>query len=53
MENNHQYAELREKIIAGVNLAFQRLVEKAKITDDYLVFSEKGKVVHVKARSIK
>jgi len=53
MGNNHQYSELREKLIAGTKLAFQRLVEKAKVTDDYLVFSEKGKVVLVKARTIK
>lgn len=53
MKNNHQYSELREKITAGVNLAFQRLVEKAKAADDYLVFSENGKVVHVRARTLK
>jgi len=41
-----------KKILAGVQLAFHRLVEKAKQTDDYLVFSRNGKVVKVKARSI-
>lgn len=50
---NHQYSELREKLIAGTKLAFQRLVERAKLTDDYLIFSENGKVVKVKARSLK
>ena len=45
--------ELREKLIAGTKLAFQRLVERAKLTDDYLIFSENGKVVKVKARSLK
>lgn len=53
MGNNHQYSELREKLIAGTKLAFQRLVEKTKISDDYLIFSENGKVIKVKARSIK
>jgi hypothetical protein len=53
MGNNHQYSELREKLIAGTKLAFQRLVEKAKVSDDYLVFSENGKIIKVKARSIK
>lgn len=53
MEHNHPYSELRDKIIFGTKLAFQRLVEKAKLTDDYLVFSENGKVIKVKARSLK
>ena len=53
MGTNHQYSELRDKLIAGTKLAFDRLVEKAKATDDYLIFSENGKVIKVKARSIK
>ena len=52
MGNDHPYSELRDKLIAGTKLAFQRSVEKAKLTDDYLVFSENGKVVKVRARSI-
>jgi hypothetical protein len=52
MDKDHEYSELRDKIVAGTKLAFQRLVEKAKLTDDYLVFSENGKIVKVKARSI-
>ena len=52
MGHNHPYSELRDKIIAGTLLAFERLVEKAKITDDYLIFSENGKVIKVKARTL-
>jgi hypothetical protein len=52
MGNNHPYSELRDKLIAGTKLAFQRLVEKAKLEDDYLVFSKDGKVIKVKARSL-
>lgn len=52
MGNNHPYSELRDKIIAGTKLAFERLVEKAKLNDDYLVFSENGKVIKVQARSL-
>lgn len=48
-----QYSELGAKILAGVQLAFDRLVEKAKKEDDYLVFSKNGKVIKVKARSLK
>jgi hypothetical protein len=53
MKNKPQYTELGAKLIAGTKLAFARLVEKAKKDDDYLVFSENGKVVKVKARSLK
>ena len=53
MGNNHPYTELREKLIRGTKLAFHRLVEKAKLNDDYLVFSENGKPVKVRARSLK
>lgn len=52
MGNDHPYSELRDKIILGTQLAFERLVEKAKLNDDYLVFSRNGKVVKVKARSL-
>jgi hypothetical protein len=40
-------------MLARARLAFKRLVEKAKLEDDYLVFSENGKVIKVKARSLK
>ncbi len=44
---------LTDKIIKGVALSYTRLVEEAKKNDDYLVFSENGKIVKVKARDIK
>lgn len=44
---------LREKIIKGARLAVERLIEESKKNDDYLVFSEKGKIVKVKARKLK
>ncbi len=52
MGNKHPYSELRDKLVAASKLVFQRLVESAKLNDDYLVFSENGKVLKVKARSI-
>ena len=52
MGNNHPYSEIRDKIIAGTKLAFHRLVENAKLNDDYLVFSKNGKIVKVRARSL-
>ncbi len=44
---------LTDKIIKGVALSYTRLVEEAKKNDDYLVFSENGKIVKVQARDIK
>lgn len=52
MGPNHEYSQLRDKLIAGTKLAFYRLVEEAKLKDDYLVFSENGKVIKVSARSL-
>lgn len=52
MLKDHPYSEIRDKVIAGTKLAFERLVEKAKLNDDYLIFSENGKIIKVKARSI-
>jgi hypothetical protein len=45
--------ELSEKILRGVQLAIERLVKERQLTDDYLVISENGKVVKIKAREIK
>lgn len=44
--------EMRDKILKGIDLAYRRLVEsKAKVNQD-LVFSENGKVIHVKAKTL-
>jgi hypothetical protein len=52
MGDNHPYSELRDKLIAGTKLAYRRLVEKARLNDDYLVFSKNGRIIKVKARDI-
>jgi hypothetical protein len=44
---------LETKIMKGARLAVERLIEESKKNDDYLVFSEKGKIVKVKARKLK
>ncbi len=46
-------ATLGERILKGLTLSYTRLVEEAKKNDDYLVFSENGKIVKVQARDIK
>ncbi|MBI1767393.1 MAG: hypothetical protein HY015_04510 [Bacteroidetes bacterium] len=44
---------LLDKITDGVKLAIRRLIEHAQKEDGELVVSRNGKVVRIKARSIK
>jgi hypothetical protein len=44
--------ELRNKIKKGLDLTFKKLLKSKRQTDGYLVFSEKGKIIKVKARDI-
>ena len=44
---------LIEKIKKGLELSFQKLVERTKKEDGELVFSNNGKIVRIKARDIK
>ncbi len=46
-------ADLKEKILTGSKLAIKKLIEKKQQEDAYLIVSEKGKVIKVKARDIK
>lgn len=48
-----QTETLREKILRGSQLSFQRLVERTKKEDGYLVISKNGKIVRVRARDLK
>jgi urease accessory protein UreE len=44
--------ELREKILKGLSLAFERLVERKRKNDGDLVLWQDGGIVVVKARDI-
>lgn len=44
--------ELRDNIIHGLNIAFQRLIQEKKKTNSELVFANKGKMVKIKATEI-
>jgi hypothetical protein len=44
---------LREKIVKGITLAHERLVEQKKKEDGEFVFAKDGKIVVVKARDLK
>lgn len=45
--------KLEDKFRKGSKLAIKQLIEERKKTDDYLIISRNGKVVKVKARSLK
>ena len=50
--DKQKFNEIGEKILKGMTLAFDRLLEKKAKEDGYLVFSENGKIVHVSAREL-
>ena len=45
--------ETAEKIVAGCKLAYKRLIERTIKENGYLIISQNGKVVKVKAEDIK
>jgi hypothetical protein len=45
-------AELRAKIIQGLELAYTRLLISKQKNDEELVFSKNGKIVRIKARDL-
>ena len=45
--------ELREKILKGIRIAVNKLISTSKENDGYLVLSQNGRVIKVKAREIK
>lgn len=44
--------ELKRKILAGIELAFKKLVETKSREDGELVFSKDGKIIKVKAKEL-
>lgn len=44
--------QMEEKILRGIELAYQRLVAQKKREDGELVFSQDGKIVVVKASDL-
>lgn len=52
--SENQIQEMQDKILKGLSLAFERLVEKKKREDQEFVFADKdGKIVHIRARDMK
>ena len=52
MKSKTEIKELREKIIKGIELAIERLIESSKEKDESLVVVQDGKVMKVKAREL-
>ena len=44
---------LHNKILKGVRLAVKKLIDETAERDGFLVISEKGKIVKIKARKLK
>jgi len=44
--------DLRNKIIAGLELSFKRLVNSKSKEDKELVFSKDGKIIRIKAKDL-
>lgn len=48
----HEYSDLRDKIMEGIHKAVRNLIEKIAKEDGELVFSENGKIKTVKAKEL-
>ncbi|HON53971.1 MAG TPA: hypothetical protein PLG03_00270 [Bacteroidales bacterium] len=44
--------ELRDNILNGLNISFQRLIQEKKKNNSELAFSNKGKIIKVKAAEL-
>ncbi|RYD83593.1 MAG: hypothetical protein EOP53_00390 [Sphingobacteriales bacterium] len=53
MSSFSEYLNRQQKIIEGLKLSFERLLEKKVRNDEEFVFSENGKIVTIKARELK
>ena len=50
--NHIDIKQLEKKILEGIALAYQKLVEQKKKEDGELVFSQNGKIIIVKAKDL-
>lgn len=51
--NRENIKELRDKILKGIELSYDRLLISKQKDDAVLVFSRNGQIVKVKARELK
>jgi hypothetical protein len=50
--NKDEIIELREKILKGIELAFEKLVKTKQKNDGEFVYSKDGKILIVKAKEL-
>ena len=50
--NDIDIKELEKKILEGIALAYQKLVEQKKKEDGELVFSQNGKIIILKEKDL-
>ena len=50
--NRNKVKELRNKIIEGIDLAYDRLLTAKQKDDSELVFSRNGKILKIKAKDL-
>lgn len=51
--NNKKIIEIREKILKGIELAFEKLIKAKQMNNGDLVFSKDGKIIIIKANQLK
>ena len=49
---NQEVLALRNNLLIGLNISYNRLIEKKQKEDGSLIFSKNGKIIKVKARSL-
>ena len=50
--NNADIIELRGKILNGISLAFEKLIQSKQKSNGELVFSKDGEIVFIKAKDL-
>ena len=52
METDKTFDNLKEKILKGLQISFEKLVREKAKDDEELIFEEDGKIVRIKAKDI-
>jgi hypothetical protein len=47
-----EIAKMKKQILAGLELAYKKLIESKSREDGELVFSKEGKIIKIKAREL-
>ena len=51
--NNKKIIELREKILRGIELAFEKLIDTKQKNNGEFVYSKDDKIIFIKANELK